>query len=222
MKYALVQISAGRGPAEVRAFVAQLAQRLLGLCQSAGWNVAEVIHHGPEHAPRSVRLRVSCSAARVLAAEVGTHELIAKAPGRRRSARKRWFAAVSLHEDASDVEPAACLEARDVVVTAMRARGPGGQHVNKASTAVRVYHPASGVTVRVDSERSRAQNTRLAMARLAELLRARREDERALQGERQRSAHHELIRGNAVRSYGLDAGGQLVPLSEELGPPTSV
>lgn len=40
----------------------------------------------------------------------------------------------------------------------MRARGKGGQHVNKASTAVWLVHRPSGTQVRSEQERSQALN----------------------------------------------------------------
>src|SRR5947209_9848043 len=53
---------------------------------------------------------------------------------------------------------------------AHRASGPGGQHRNKAETAVRLVHRPSGVTVEGKDERSRTQNVRIALARLREKL----------------------------------------------------
>ena len=55
-------------------------------------------------------------------------------------------------------------------VHAHRASGPGGQHRNKAETAVRLVHVPSGVTVEGKDERSRTQNLRIALARLREKL----------------------------------------------------
>src|SRR5207302_8616457 len=55
-------------------------------------------------------------------------------------------------------------------VQAHRASGPGGQHRNKAETAVRLVHLPSGVTVEGKDERSRTQNLRIALARLREKL----------------------------------------------------
>ncbi|HEY6911381.1 MAG TPA: peptide chain release factor-like protein [Myxococcales bacterium] len=55
-------------------------------------------------------------------------------------------------------------------VQAHRASGPGGQHRNKSETAIRLVHGPSGVTAEGKDERSRAQNLRIALARLREKL----------------------------------------------------
>jgi len=55
-------------------------------------------------------------------------------------------------------------------VQAHRASGPGGQHRNKAETAVRLVHRPSGVSVEGKDERSRTQNLRIALQRLREKL----------------------------------------------------
>ena len=55
-------------------------------------------------------------------------------------------------------------------VQAHRASGPGGQHRNKAETAIRLVHLPSGVTASGANQRSRAQNLRMALERLREKL----------------------------------------------------
>ncbi len=59
----------------------------------------------------------------------------------------------------------------EVRVDTFRASGPGGQHVNRTESAVRLTHLPSGVAVAVSDTRSQARNREIAFARLIERLR---------------------------------------------------
>jgi protein subunit release factor A len=59
---------------------------------------------------------------------------------------------------------------REVVVDVFRASGPGGQHVNKTQSALRLTHPPSGVVVISQDSPSQYRNRESAFARLIDRL----------------------------------------------------
>jgi peptide chain release factor len=65
------------------------------------------------------------------------------------------------------------VKPEDLVEKFIRAGGPGGQNVNKTSTAVYLKHLPSGIEVKVQKERSQALNRFLARRLLADKLEAR-------------------------------------------------
>ncbi len=209
MKRHIIVISSGYGPLEVRQFVARLTERIESVCEQAGFLIEEVVVHGDENAPGSVDLFV-CGDDLLLSNEFGTHALVARSDQRGKASRKRWYASVSRHDAPPDVgETEMVFQPRELEITAMRASGPGGQNVNKTSTAVRIRHVPSGVVVRVADERSQKANLRRAMARLSTILRQR-EEQRLAQKETQKwSTHARLERGFPVRTYTLSPRGEL-------------
>jgi peptide chain release factor 2 len=99
--------------------------------------------------------------------------------------------------DAANVD----IDPEDVKFEAYRSGGPGGQNVNKVSTAVRLTHVPTGIDVTCQTERSQLQNRETAMrilkAKLVEIETERHEAERLqLRGE-----HVEAGWGNQIRSY---------------------
>jgi protein subunit release factor B len=62
------------------------------------------------------------------------------------------------------------LRPEDFEVTISRASGPGGQNVNKVSTAVTLRHRPSGLSVTSQDTRSQYQNRQLAFRRLIALI----------------------------------------------------
>lgn len=56
----------------------------------------------------------------------------------------------------------------DLEETFMRSSGPGGQHVNKTATCVRLTHRPTGISVKVQQTRSQALNRFLARRILAD------------------------------------------------------
>ncbi len=112
------------------------------------------------------------------------------------------FAMVEVMPEAEadiDVE----ISTEDLKVDVFRSSGPGGQHMQKTSSAVRLTHLPTGLVVTCQSERSQYQNKEIAMkilqARLLNLELASKAEERArLKGE-----HVAAGWGNQIRSYVL-------------------
>jgi ribosome-associated protein len=61
---------------------------------------------------------------------------------------------------------------QEVRVDTYRASGPGGQHVNRTESAVRLTHLPSGVVVTATENRSQIRNREIAFERLIHKLRA--------------------------------------------------
>ncbi|MBC8327505.1 MAG: peptide chain release factor 1 [Planctomycetes bacterium] len=75
------------------------------------------------------------------------------------------------------------LKSEDLEITAMRSSGPGGQSVNKTSSAIRVVHIPTGEAVKCQEGKSQLQNKERAIAllrsRLYDREKAKRDAERA-------------------------------------------
>ena len=156
---------------------------------------------GEEAGIRSVTLRVTGPFAfGKLFCESGVHRLVRISPFDSAKRRHTSFAAVDCvpeFDEDIDVD----INDEDLKVDFFRSSGPGGQHVNKVSSAVRITHLPTGVVVQCQNARSqhknRVQAMRMLKARLYMLEQKKRDAELAkLYGQK-----GEIAWGNQIRSY---------------------
>ncbi len=158
---------------------------------------------GEEAGIRSIMLRVAGPFAfGRLSCEIGVHRLVRISPFDSQSRRHTSFAAVEcVPEFEEDVEVA--IDEEDLRIDFYRAGGPGGQNVNKVSSAVRILHKPTGIVVQCQNERSQHKNKAQAMkvlkGRLYMIEQQKRDTELAkLVGEK-----GQIAWGNQIRSYVL-------------------
>ncbi|MBK0363392.1 peptide chain release factor H [Salmonella enterica] len=93
------------------------------------------------------------------------------------------------------------IQSDEIRFETLRSSGPGGQHVNKTDSAVRATHLASGISVKVQSERSQHANKRLARLLIAWRLEQQRQNECAALKSERRLFHHQIECGNPLRIF---------------------
>lgn len=203
----LLQLTANTGPEECCLAVRKALQVLLRECVEAGVS-AELLEQVPGGKPgnwRSVLLALEGAAAPTVALRWrGSVQWSCPSPYRPGHRRKNWFIGTEVFEpDAPMTTPTAseALQDKDLRFETLRASGPGGQHVNKTDSAVRATHVPTGLSVKVQTERSQHANKRLARALLAHKL-AGMVSEAANAARTERwLQHYGVPRGNAGRVF---------------------
>jgi len=201
---ALLAIHAGAGGTESQDWAEMLMRMYLRWAERRGYET-EILDTSPgdEAGVKSTIIAVNGDyAAGYLKSEHGVHRLVRLSPFDADHARHTSFAMVEVMPEAeADVD--LNIAPDDLKIDTFRSSGPGGQHMQKTSSAVRVTHLPTGLVVTCQSERSQHMNKEIALkilrTRLLDLELAKREEEKAsLKGKRVSAGW-----GNQIRSYVL-------------------
>jgi peptide chain release factor 2 len=199
---AIVSIHPGAGGTESQDWAQMLFRMYTRWAERSGYKVELMdLQPGEEAGLKSATFNVIGDYAYGhLKAEAGVHRLVRISPFDANKRRHTSFSSVFVYPEIED-DVEVSINEKDLKMDTFRASGPGGQNVNKVSSAVRITHIPTGIVVACQTERSQHKNRSLALkllrAKLYELEAKKKEAEMSsLVGEKK-----EIAWGNQIRSY---------------------
>ena len=201
---AILSIHAGAGGTESMDWADMLMRMYLRWAERRGYETELLdITKGEEGGVKSATISFTGDYAfGYLKSEHGVHRLVRLSPFDSDHARHTSFVLVEVLPEA-ETDTDFVINPDDLKIETFRSSGPGGQHMQKTSSAVRITHLPTGQVVTSQSERSQHQNKDIAMrillSRLLELELEKQAEEKAkLKGKRIEAGW-----GNQIRSYVL-------------------
>ncbi|MFW0858999.1 MAG: peptide chain release factor 2 [Dehalococcoidia bacterium] len=135
-----------------------------------------------------------------LKSERGVHRLVRLSPFDTDHARHTSFALVEVMPEV-EREIDVTVNPDDLKIDTFRSSGPGGQHMQKTSSAVRITHLPTGIVATCQNERSQARNKETAMRVLAARLLELDLEKKAAEQAKLKGEHVSAGWGNQIRSY---------------------
>uniref|UniRef100_A0A1I8A5S4 RF_PROK_I domain-containing protein n=1 Tax=Steinernema glaseri TaxID=37863 RepID=A0A1I8A5S4_9BILA len=170
-----MEFTSGVGGTEAMLFAGELMEMYRGYAMRRGWRWNQLqVETAALGGLRSALVSVEGEGVyRALRFEAGVHR-VQRIPVTDKSRMHTSTASISVLPEPEDVS--VVIPSTDVSIEAMRASGPGGQNVNKRSTAVRVTHKPTGIAVHCMDERFQHLNIQIAFQRLAAIIMQQRVD----------------------------------------------
>lgn len=199
---AIVAINAGAGGTEAQDWVEMLLRLYLKWAESRRMKTRIIDHlAGDEAGVKNITFTVSGPYAYgYLKSEHGIHRLVRISPFDASGRRHTSFASISVLPEIED-DIRIDINEKDLRIETFRASGPGGQHVNKTSSAIRITHLPTNMVVQCQNEKSQHRNRELALKILKARLYALEKDKQDREKQLRHQSQREIAWGNQIRSY---------------------